>query len=94
MTGPTRRSLARSIGAATEQTTLAAMRLPARTLDYLFAVTRLSLGWVFLWPFLDKMFGLGHETPAAKAWINGGRAGTSRSGPGQASGDLPGQVEQ
>lgn len=34
--------------AAPEQTTLAAMRLPARTLDYLFAVTRLSLGWVFL----------------------------------------------
>jgi thiosulfate dehydrogenase (quinone) large subunit len=52
--------------------TLAETRLPARTLDYLFAVTRLSLGWVFLWPFLDKMFGLGHETPAAKAWINGG----------------------
>ena len=59
--------------AAPEQSTgVAAMRLPARTLDYLFAVTRLSLGWVFLWPFLDKMFGLGHETPAAKAWINGG----------------------
>lgn len=30
------------------------------------------MGWVFLWPFLDKMFGLGHETPSAKAWLNGG----------------------
>jgi thiosulfate dehydrogenase (quinone) large subunit len=39
---------------------------------YLWAITRLCMGWVFLWPFLDKMFGLGHETPTAKAWINGG----------------------
>jgi thiosulfate dehydrogenase [quinone] large subunit len=27
---------------------------------------------VFLWAFLDKTFGLGYATPAAKAWINGG----------------------
>jgi thiosulfate dehydrogenase [quinone] large subunit len=39
---------------------------------YVWAVTRLALGWVFLWAFLDKMFGLGHETPAARAWIEGG----------------------
>ncbi len=39
---------------------------------YLWAVTRLSMGWVFLWPFLDKMFGLGHQTTSAQAWINGG----------------------
>ena len=39
---------------------------------YLWAVTRLCMGWVFLWPFLDKMFGLGHQTPVAQAWINGG----------------------
>lgn len=30
------------------------------------------LGWTFLWPFLDKTFGLGHETTAAHAWLNGG----------------------
>ena len=30
------------------------------------------MGWVFLWPFLDKMFGLGHETPPEKAWLHGG----------------------
>jgi thiosulfate dehydrogenase [quinone] large subunit len=41
-------------------------------LRYLWAATRLSMGWVFLWPFLDKMFGLGHETSSANAWINGG----------------------
>jgi uncharacterized membrane protein YphA (DoxX/SURF4 family) len=39
---------------------------------YVWAAARLALGWVFLWAFLDKMFGLGHETPAAKAWIDGG----------------------
>jgi thiosulfate dehydrogenase [quinone] large subunit len=39
---------------------------------YTWALTRLSLGWVFLWAFLDKMFGLGHETASADAWINGG----------------------
>jgi thiosulfate dehydrogenase [quinone] large subunit len=39
---------------------------------YLWAVTRLCLGWTFLWPFLDETFGLGHETPWSKAWLNGG----------------------
>jgi thiosulfate dehydrogenase (quinone) large subunit len=39
---------------------------------YVFGAARLALGWVFLWAFLDKLFGLGHETPSAKAWINGG----------------------
>ena len=39
---------------------------------YLWAATRLCLGWTFLWPFLDKAFGLGHETPAAGAWFSGG----------------------
>jgi thiosulfate dehydrogenase [quinone] large subunit len=35
-------------------------------------VTRLALGWVFLWAFLDKTFGLGHDTAGADAWIRGG----------------------
>jgi thiosulfate dehydrogenase (quinone) large subunit len=39
---------------------------------YLWATTRLCMGWVFLWPFLDKMFGLGHGTASVHAWINGG----------------------
>ncbi|WP_422741818.1 DoxX family membrane protein [Micromonospora sp. WMMD754] len=39
---------------------------------YVWAGLRLALGWTFLWAFLDKMFGLGHETPAKNAWINGG----------------------
>ena len=39
---------------------------------YVTAAIRLSLGWVFLWAFLDKLFGLGHETASKDAWINGG----------------------
>ncbi|GAA2216226.1 DoxX family membrane protein [Nonomuraea monospora] len=40
--------------------------------DYVWAAARISIGWVFLWAFLDKTFGFGFATPAAKAWINGG----------------------
>jgi len=45
---------------------------PAQATRYLWAITRLCMGWVFLWPFLDKTFGLGHETSSAHAWIRGG----------------------
>lgn len=41
-------------------------------LSFVLGVTRLAMGWTFLWPFLDKMFGLGHETASADAWLNGG----------------------
>ena len=33
---------------------------------------RLSMGFIFLWAFLDKVFGLGFATTGDKAWINGG----------------------
>ncbi|WP_433062726.1 hypothetical protein [Dactylosporangium sp. CS-033363] len=36
------------------------------------AVLRYATGFVFLWAFLDKAFGLGYATPSAKAWIHGG----------------------
>lgn len=36
------------------------------------AITRLATGFIFLWAFLDKTFGLGFSTPAERAWINGG----------------------
>ncbi|MEV4280056.1 hypothetical protein AB0J56_29895 [Actinoplanes xinjiangensis] len=39
---------------------------------YLLAGIRIALGWVFLWAFLDKLFGLGRSTPAANAWLDGG----------------------
>lgn len=33
---------------------------------------RLVMGFIFLWAFLDKTFGLGYATVSDKAWINGG----------------------
>ncbi len=36
------------------------------------AVLRIVTGFLFLWAFLDKTFGLGYSTPSAKAWIHGG----------------------
>jgi thiosulfate dehydrogenase [quinone] large subunit len=36
------------------------------------AVLRVATGFVFLWAFLDKTFGLHYSTPSARAWIHGG----------------------
>ncbi|MGW4646179.1 hypothetical protein [Kitasatospora sp. NPDC004289] len=33
---------------------------------------RILIAWTFLWPFLDKMFGLGFATKSAAAVVNGG----------------------
>ena len=54
-----------------------------RAYRFTLAATRLSLGWVFLWAFLDKLFALGFSTGrdaesgvvdrfGDAAWINGG----------------------
>lgn len=43
-----------------------------RAVRYILAGTRLALGWIFLWAFIDKMFGLGMATESKNAWINGG----------------------
>lgn len=56
------------------------------TARYVFAAVRIGLGWMFLWAFLDKLFGLGFATPAAGAWIDGGHPtagflGRSAKGP-------------
>lgn len=54
---------------ATETSTEAAR--PTRV-EYAWAGLRLAMGWVFLWPFLDKLLGLGFSTKPAQAWISGG----------------------
>jgi len=36
------------------------------------AILRLAAGFIFLWAFFDKTFGLGFSTPVERAWINGG----------------------
>ncbi|WP_293783334.1 DoxX family membrane protein [uncultured Aeromicrobium sp.] len=52
----------------------------------LLGLIRLSIGWIFLWAFLDKLFGLGFSTPRENAWIEGGSPtagflGNATSGP-------------
>ena len=52
---------------------VAARTEPTRSATrYVLAGLRIALGWVFLWAFLDKLFGLGFSTASDKAWINGG----------------------
>ena len=36
------------------------------------AVLRIVTGFVFLWAFADKAFGLGYSTVSERAWVNGG----------------------
>jgi thiosulfate dehydrogenase (quinone) large subunit len=43
-----------------------------RPVDYVWAIARIAIGWIFLWAFLDKTFGWGFATPAKNAWISGG----------------------
>lgn len=38
----------------------------------LLAGMRILIGWTFLWPFIDKLFGLGFGTAAERAMVNGG----------------------
>lgn len=38
---------------------------------YVVAATRIVLGFVFLWAFLDKTLGLGFATEQGKAWVDG-----------------------
>jgi len=38
---------------------------------YVWSTLRIFIGWMFLWAFLDKTFGLGFATSADKAWIAG-----------------------
>ncbi|GAA2073916.1 DoxX family membrane protein [Microbacterium hatanonis] len=33
---------------------------------------RVATGFIFLWAFFDKTFGLGFSTPAERAWVAGG----------------------
>ena len=40
--------------------------------EYVWASARIGLGFIILWAFLDKTFGLGFATKASNSWINGG----------------------
>lgn len=58
-----------ALGAPVLASATVADRSPGR---YALAILRLATGFIFLWAFLDKAFGLGFATPAERAWINGG----------------------
>jgi thiosulfate dehydrogenase (quinone) large subunit len=59
-----------------------ARKIKHRKLDYIWGVTRISLGLIFLWAFFDKVFGLGFSTCRGEggvidvgcdsAWLQGG----------------------
>lgn len=42
-----------------------------KNIKYVRGVLRIALGWIFLWGFLDKLFGFGYGTAPADAWLNG-----------------------
>lgn len=39
--------------------------------ENLWGLTRITMGWIFLWAFLDKLFGWGFATKAGKSWLDG-----------------------
>lgn len=39
---------------------------------YVWGLLRLTMGLIFLWAFIDKVFGLGFATTPEKAWLVGG----------------------
>jgi len=40
--------------------------------EYLLAVLRIAIGWMMLWPFFDKLLGLGFQTPSGAGLVDGG----------------------
>lgn len=41
------------------------------TTKNIWVILRVSMGFIFLWAFLDKAFGLGFSTPIERSWLNG-----------------------
>ena len=39
---------------------------------WFWAVLRIMMGWLLLWGFLDKLYGLSFATAPGKGWIDGG----------------------
>lgn len=42
-----------------------------KKIDTLFSLLRITLGFIFFWAFIDKVFGLGFATTPDKAWLQG-----------------------
>ncbi|MGX1267542.1 hypothetical protein [Streptomyces phaeoluteigriseus] len=69
---PGRTSTAPAAAAASAASAGEATAAATATRAYAFAGLRLLTGFVFLWAFLDKTFGLGYATGSGKGWIDGG----------------------
>ncbi|MBE1583363.1 hypothetical protein ACFPOI_31560 [Nonomuraea angiospora] len=86
--------MAATVNRPVTQTGAATARRPV---GYVWAIARISIGWIFLWAFLDKTFGWGLATPAERAWISGGSPttgflkGTGENALGGFFGSLAGQ---
>lgn len=39
--------------------------------EKVLGILRIAMGFLFLWPFLDKMFGLGFATTPENSWLSG-----------------------
>ncbi len=46
--------------------------MESRGLKAMLGITRIIMGILFLWPFFDKLIGLGFSTEPGKGWISGG----------------------
>ena len=66
---PTLPSTGRAAGAGAVYEEDVLRSSPARKV---LAGLRIVIGWSFLWPFIDKVFGFGYVTPAGKGLIDGG----------------------
>jgi thiosulfate dehydrogenase [quinone] large subunit len=47
-------------------------RTAAIVARYAWFAARIGMSFIFLWAFVDKLFGFGYATPAGKGWIDGG----------------------
>lgn len=54
----------------TEPETLSLAERATRPTQVVLGVLRITIGFYFLWAFLDKTFGLGFATPAERSWID------------------------
>lgn len=41
------------------------------TVQQILGILRIVMGWIFLWGFMDKVWGLGFTTAADKSWLSG-----------------------
>jgi len=63
---------ARTATSATAPAAIQPVGVPSLAALRTLAILRLATGFIFLWAFLDKTFGLGFSTPSDRAWIHGG----------------------